>query len=203
MMFATPLLTTQLDNFAALNEQLKKVIYAQQAGNDGVQKSNTGGWHSNDDMLRWAPDEAKALLGAAMALCAKYTADIHPAGKRDFEFNANMWANINRKGHANAEHTHPGCLWSGAYYVDDGLEDSLNAGGEIVFEDPRYPMTAMYQPSLVVREPSGDPQYSQHAVTPISGMMVMFPSWLRHKVRVYHGNRYRISVAFNLMVKEA
>lgn len=202
-LFSTPLLTTMLGHHEALNERLKSAIYAQQSGNDGMQKSNMGGWHSNDDMMDWASDEAKILLGAAMQLCAKYTADIHPAGKRDFQFDANMWANINQKGHANAVHAHPGCLWSGAYYVDDGLENGTQAHGEIVFEDPRYPMNAMYQPSLVVRLPDGNPQYSQHAVTPKSGMMVMFPSWLRHKVRPYHGNRDRISVAFNLMVKEA
>ncbi len=202
-LFSTPLLTTMLGNHQALNERFKAAIYAQQDKNDGLQKSNLGGWHSHDNMMEWASNEAKVLLGAAMQLCAKYTADIHPAGKRDFQFDANMWANINQNGHSNAAHTHPGCLWSGVYYVDDGHEDGTQAHGELVLEDPRYPMNVMYQPSLVVRLPDGEPQYSQHAVTPKSGMMVMFPSWLRHKVRVYNGNRDRISVAFNLMVKEA
>ena len=32
----------------------------------------------------------------------------------------NMWANINRSGHANEFHSHPGAYWSCVYYVDDG-----------------------------------------------------------------------------------
>ena len=33
---------------------------------------------------------------------------------------ANMWANINKSGHGNEFHSHPGSFWSGVYYVDDG-----------------------------------------------------------------------------------
>jgi len=203
-LFATPVLKVIVQDAPALNARLKKLIYAQEANNDGLQKSNQGGWHSKDDMMSWAPEEAKILLNAAMGACAPHTADTHPSGKRNFEFNANMWANINRRGHANKAHTHPGCLWSCAYYVDDGIDgDSGTAAGELMLEDPRYPMNAMYIPSLVLRSGDGTPQHSQYAVTPKSGLMVIFPSWLRHSVRPYHGDKDRISVAFNLMVKEA
>ena len=203
-LFTTPVIQIMLEGAAPLNARLKKLIYAQEAGNDGLQKSNQGGWHSKDDMMGWAPGEAKVLLNAAMGACAPHTADTHPSGKRNFEFNANMWANINRRGHANKAHTHPGCLWSCVYYVDGGIDgDSAAVAGELMLEDPRYPMNAMYVPSLVLRGEDGAPQHSQYAITPKSGMMVIFPSWLRHSVRPYHGGKDRISVAFNLMIKEA
>jgi uncharacterized protein (TIGR02466 family) len=37
-------------------------------------------------------------------------------------------------------------------------------------------------------------------VRPKAGRMVMFPAWLLHQVRVYHGTAERISIAFNLAV---
>lgn len=202
-LFSTPILTSMLPESGTLNIQLQALIYAQKGQNSGLQKSNIGGWHSQDDMMRWAPNESRAILTQAMQMCTKYTADIHPSGKRDFKFNANMWANINQKGDSNNTHCHPGCLWSGVYYVDDGIEtNSDDAGGHLIFEDPRFPMNSMYQPDLVYRSPDGVPQRNQHSVTPKSGMIIMFPSWLRHSVRPYKGGKDRISIAFNLMVED-
>jgi len=202
-LFATPVITVLLDNYASLNESLKSKIYDQERVDAGLQKSNFGGWHSKDDMMAWAPQESSTLLQAAIASITPYTSDVHPAGKRDFEFDANMWANINRKGHANNGHNHPGCLWSGTYYVDSGHEGENYVGGEFIVEDPRFPMNAMYMPNLVTRGQDGEPQSAQHSIKPKSGMMVLFPSWLRHSVRPYLGSMDRISVAFNLMVNEA
>jgi len=202
-LFSTPILTAMVPDAGMLNNKLKTVIYLQKEQKKGIQRSNIGGWHSSDDMIMWAPNEARAVLTQAMNICTKYTADIHPSGKRDFQFDANMWANINKMGDSNNTHCHPGCLWSGVYYVDDGLETTSDAaGGHLIFEDPRFPMNSMYQPDLVMRDPEGVPQRNQHSITPKSGMIVMFPSWLRHSVRPYKGGKDRISVAFNLMVKE-
>jgi len=160
-LFSTPILTSMLPNSGILNVQLQALIYAQKGQSPGMQKSNIGGWHSQDDMMGW------------------------------------------EKGDSNNTHCHPGCLWSGVYYVDDGIETNSDAaGGHLIFEDPRFPMNSMYQPDLVMRDPEGVPQRNQHSVTPKSGMLIMFPSWLRHSVRPYKGDKDRISVAFNLMVKE-
>lgn len=201
-LFATPVITVVVDDYASLNESLKVKIYDQERTDSGLQKSNFGGWHSKDDMMAWAPQESSTILQTAIASITPYTSDVHPAGKRDFEFDANMWVNINRKGHANNGHTHPGCLWSGTYYVDSGHDGDIDVGGEFIVEDPRFPMNAMYMPSLVTRGQDGKPQSAQHSIKPKSGMMVLFPSWLRHSVRPYLGNKDRISVAFNLMVNE-
>ena len=37
-------------------------------------------------------------------------------------------------------------------------------------------------------------------IRPKPGKLVMFPSWVFHQVRPYHGNAERISIAFNLTV---
>ena len=111
-----------------------------------------------------------------------------------------MWANISGPGHSNQTHCHTGALWSGVYYVDAGGE---KVGGELILEDPRFPMNQMYIPGLVTRNADGEATPSQHAVIPRAGLMVLFPSWLRHSVRPYRGTGERISVAFNIQVRAA
>ena len=75
---------------------------------------------------------------------------------------ANMWANINRSGHGNEFHSHPGAYWSGVYYVDDGgIAADPSLGGELEFMDPRGPLPAMNAPHLGRRH-AGRPDGWRH-----------------------------------------
>ena len=102
---------------------------------------------------------------------------------------ANMWANINRTGHGNEFHSHPGSFWSAVYYVDDGGIDADPAlGGELEFMDPRGPGPAMYAPQLAFGS-AGLSVGANETVRPKSGRLVMFPAWLLHQVRPYKAQR--------------
>ncbi len=201
-LFPTPVILYDLSNAAPMNAALTQIIRAKRDQDTGLQRSNYGGWHSNLDMMVWAEQEARIILNTAISQIASQTADIHPMGKRDFSFDAQMWANISAPGHSNQMHCHPGALWSGVYYVDVGESDpKVDVEGELLLVDPRFPMNTMYMPELVLRDQKGDPQYSQTPIRPVNGRLVLFPAWLKHSVRPYRGNRERISVAFNLMVE--
>lgn len=203
-LFPTPVILHDIEGSDYLNRDLVDRIKAKQAEHSGIKRSNYGGWQSEVDMMIWAEDLARIILGAAITFAATQTADIHPHGKRDFEFDAQMWANVSGPGHSNQTHCHPGALWSGVYYVDVG-EDSpdIDVEGELLLQDPRFPMNCMYMPELVNRYADGKPQYAQVPIRPVNGRMVLFPAWLRHSVRPYVGQRERISIAFNLMVAVA
>ncbi len=177
-----------------LNQRLLAVIEQQRAQSSGVQRSNLGGWHSDTQMTDWGGGAAAALAEFAAGLGGAHMADIDPAGKRDFRWAVTMWANINGPGNANQAHCHPGAFWSGVYYVDTGGAES----GELLLEDPRYPMAYMGVPNLVLKDVTGSPMQSQTVVSPEAGMLVLFPSWLRHSVRPHRGNTDRVSVALNL-----
>jgi hypothetical protein len=113
----------------------------------------------------------------------------------------NMWANVNRSGHGNEYHSHPGSYWSGVYYVDDGgsaADPSL--GGELEFMDPRGPAPAMYAPHLAFALPGGLSVGTNQTIVPKAGRLVMFPAWVLHQVRPYRGTAQRISIAFNLSI---
>lgn len=193
-MFATPCVMVELPDAAALNTELRQTIFQREKSHPGTQHSNLGGWQSDWEMDRWGGVAAIKLLAFARNAANRATMDRQ--GKPvALTWRANMWANINRTGHANEFHSHPGSFWSGVYYVDDG---GSNLGGELEFMDPRGPGPAMYAPHLAFAMPGGLSVGANETVPPRTGRMVLFPAWLLHQVRPYRGTAERISIAFNL-----
>lgn len=205
-LFATPLVTFDVPEAAALNAELRRVIEKRMQSHPSTHKSNFGGWQSSWDMDRWGGVAAIKLLAQARSLANRMTTDQQGvAGKGPYPghfavtWTANMWANVNRSGNGNEFHSHPGAYWSGVYYVDDaGIFENPSLGGELEFMDPRGPVPLMNAPHLRI---SGSLSAgATERVRPRSGRMVIFPAWLMHQVRSYHGNLERISIAFNLTV---
>jgi uncharacterized protein (TIGR02466 family) len=174
------------------------VIEQRQQSHPGTQHSNLGGWQSSWDMDRWGGAAAIKLLAIGRNTANRVTTDRQ--GKPvATTWRANMWANINKSGHGNEFHSHPGSFWSGVYYVDDGgIAADPSLGGELEFMDPRGPGPAMYAPHLAFAMPGGLSVGANETVSPKSGRLVMFPAWLLHQVRPYRGGAERISIAFNL-----
>ena len=197
-LFSTPILKARVPDAEALNATLIAAIGEQREAGRGIDRSNFGGWHSETDMTHWGGEAARGLGMFAVEVVSPHMANIAAGGKRSFEWGIDMWANVNGPGAANQLHCHPGAFWSGAYYVDAGGADIEGHGGEILFEDPRYPMAYSTVADMVLRDADGKPVRSQFAIRPEAGMLVLFPSWLRHSVRPHGGDRERVSVAINL-----
>lgn len=206
-LFATPLVTAQMPDADALNAQLREIVLKRQAENPGVQRSNAGGWQSAPDMLtgRWGGEPSLTVVQFALGACNRFSRDLKMTNEPRFEWTADMWANVNGKGASNNWHVHPQAFWSAVYYVDDGYGGSEDPalGGEITFQDPRYPMNRMFSTELVHCDADGEPQDWTFKQRPQSGMLVGFPSWLNHKVETYHGDGTRISLAINMSVMPA
>jgi uncharacterized protein (TIGR02466 family) len=196
--FATPVAVVQLPDAAEISAEIKDAVLAREQASEGLQHSNLGGWQSDHDFEQWGGAAGKRLLDAARQLCTRMTSD--RAGKPvRIAWKTNAWANVNRKGHSNEFHTHPGCYWSGTYYVDDGgAGDDHALGGAFEMQDPRGVAPAMYAPLLAFSVPGGQSVGASELIYPKAGQMILFPSWLLHAVRPYHGDRTRISIAFNL-----
>ena len=181
-----------------LNAPLAATIRARAASQATVEHSNLGGWQSSWDLADWGGAEAQSILDAARDLATRATSDRTGKPVR-VTWKLNAWANLNRGGHANEFHTHPGSFWSGTYYVDDGgIASNPSLGGEFEMADPRGPGPAMYAPMLSFAMPGGQSMGASELIRPRAGMLVLFPAWLSHAVRPYKGTRERISVAFNL-----
>ena len=200
-LFATPFVVDRLQSEEGM-VALREVIAAEQARDtDGVTISNVGGWHSNTKMMEWGGEVARALAFKAMSLADALTVDTLSTGKSRYGWVPEMWANVSGKGSSNQYHAHPGSYWSAVAYVDDGYNGSSDTklGGELQLQDPRMPMVRMTAPDLRLKDPSGKGQQNEVMIRPRTGMIVIFPSWLQHAVRAFHGDGTRISVAINLV----
>jgi uncharacterized protein (TIGR02466 family) len=200
-LFTTPLATLAFPDAETLNAALRAVILQREADQPSLQHSNEGGWQSSHDFADWAGEPGQRLLAFAVDMATQLTAvhaPEHGLVEPTFSWRYEAWANVNRSGHANALHGHPGAFWSGIYWVDDGGRDGYpEIGGDLELLDPRGLMPSMHNPSLRMRIEGCLTAGYPTVVPPRSGILMMFPSWLAHAVRRYDGTRPRISVAFN------
>jgi uncharacterized protein (TIGR02466 family) len=196
-LFPTPLVIATMPDAEALNAELKAIILAREAASESVQRSNQGGWQSSWDLHQWGGAPMQRVLAFGRAIAEEITVD--RTGKRhELVWRVNSWANVNRQGHGNQFHTHPGAFWSATYYVDDGgIGADPSLGGEFEIQDPRGVAPVMYAPGLTFPGPDGAALGEAQRLTPRAGMFVVFPSWLSHGVRPYRGTRERISIAIN------
>ncbi len=196
--FATPVAFAPLPNADAVNATLRETVLARAETHPSTSHSNLGGWQSSWDLPEWGGEEVRYLMTFVHQLADKLTTD--RAGKpAPQDWQANAWANVNRAGHGNEFHTHPGCVWSAVYYVDDGGASATpGLGGEFEIQDPRGVAPAMYRPDLVPAVPGGPAMGASEIIQPAQGTVLMFPSWVSHAVRPYSGDGTRISIAINL-----
>jgi uncharacterized protein (TIGR02466 family) len=194
-LFPTPLVVATMPDAEALNVELKRIILAREAASESVQRSNHGGWQSSWDLHQWGGAPMQQVLAFGRDIANEITVD--RTGKRhELVWRINSWANVNRHGHGNQFHTHPGAFWSATYYVDDGgVSADSSLGGEFEIQDPRGVAPVMYAPGLTFPGPDGAALGEAQRLTPRAGMFVVFPSWLSHGVRPYRGTRERISIA--------
>lgn len=193
--WSTPVLRRSFPNAEAVNKGLKDLVLQRAATTKNVQKSNQGGWHSDEDLLTWGGPEIAQLqewiVGAFQDLTLVTSGGQQYQGKLEL----NAWANLNRKGDYNMVHTHPACVWSGAYYVETGDPPTPEhpKSGVIEFLDPRAGIEMVVTPGL--------PFAQTKSASPVAGEMIVFPSWLKHFVHPYWGEGDRISIAFNIRIR--
>ena len=199
-LFSTPLVIAAMPDAVTLNAELKTIILAREASSESVERSNHGGWQSTWDLHQWGGAPMQKVLAFGRAIASEVTVD-RMGKRRPLSWRINCWANVNRHGHGNQFHTHPGALWSASYYVDDGgVGADSSLGGEFEIQDPRGVAPIMYAPFLTFPGPDGAALGESQRLTPQAGMFVLFPSWLSHGVRPYRGTRERVSIAINFSV---
>lgn len=200
-LFSTPFMLDQLQSAQGM-KLLREAIEAEHARDaEGVSISNIGGWHSNTRMIEWGGEAARALAHKAMTMADALTVDVQSPEESRYGWHPDMWANVSGKGSANQYHFHPGSFWSAVAYIDDGYagSDDPKLGGELQLLDPRMPMIRMTAPDLRLKDADGRLQHNEIAIRPHTGLIVIFPSWLQHAVRPFHGEGTRISIAINLV----
>ena len=176
-----------VDSLRLDNDRLKRFCLDMKRNSSGRVISNGGGWQSDN------LDLATPELAELFAEVSKRLDEVH----RAFEFNPSLrqviteaWININGKGHFNYSHDHPGSLFSAVYYVKGGADK-----GELELKTPIVPHTYTISQEMVGSFNS----FTGHAmvIPPVTGDLLIFPSWLLHRVNMSQSDEERISIAFN------
>lgn len=177
-----------------LNERLMELTRRlMQDERNSTRRTNAGGWHYAFDVFKLEePVVAEFRNQMEQHIQAFLNHFRPPERKKKDRFKLEGWINVNRAGHSNLLHCHPGCFVSATYYVS---VPATMKGGEIVFRDPRGPAVAMYETPGIdlpwVGTGMGMP------FNPATGHLILFPSWLEHRVERFEGEGERISIAFN------
>ena len=188
LFFSTPIWTEKIKNYKDSNEQIYDYIKnLQKKDSQGIVKSNVKGWHSkNFDLKEKEPQNFIKIISRQIE---SVITDMDWDIKNQKTKITNMWAIINKGGAANARHHHGNSSLSAAYYVR-----APKNSGDIVFYDPR--------PAPVYSHPiSNKPNYlnaMQHSISPLEGLLVMFPGYLDHSVNENLSNEERIVISFNI-----
>jgi len=183
------------DGVQQVNEALKAEILDRRERLPSNNVSNVGGWQSKPDLMDWkVPELEKFNDWVDQAFGAVMATELGTTGFKS-RYSVTAWANVNEYGDYNRTHIHSNSHWSGVYYVDIGQPiQSLIPNGAIEFLDPRPAIGVFDFPKITVT--------ATWTIQPESGLMLLFPSWLRHSVLPYFGESIRITIAFNLHVTD-
>jgi len=197
-LFSSPLIQVQLDlDLEKLTEFAFQMQNKDKKGSN-VPRSSRGGWQSND-----ITEENHEEFIRLKKEISQYLQTYHSEVFQGMEFKtnvvqsiANTWVNINEKNHWNEWHLHPGATLSGVYYIK---HDGCVENGNILFKHPvnqfTYIITNHWPLELIKKH--NEVTSKEISFTPKSNMLLLFPSWLKHKVQVNLKNESRISLSFN------
>lgn len=175
--FPTMIFQMDIQDHHELNKSLLHHIYAERERDRiGVNKSNTaqlGSWHSNTGLHK-KPAYAE-LLSHIDSATGQLSAELGYATDHALKVTS-MWSIINPPGNGNRAHVHPGCIWSGVYYVQ-----APEGAGHIEFVDPRTALI-MNQAKYTPKKKRPRDCWTKVNYKPVAGRMLLFPSWLYHGV---------------------
>lgn len=111
-------------------------------------------------------------------------------GEKNFTIK-DMWFAINRENSYHETHTHSPAIWSGVYYVQANEQDApLNLYSPATSDN--------HWANNVVNE-FNDFTTSWASFKPVTGMLNIFPGWLKHSVSQQTVKQDRIAISFNVV----
>lgn len=191
-LFPTPVTQFSVDGGDDLDARLRQAVATLRAEEAQGPRDRVGGqgyfeWQSRTDLHEQGPfDELAAWFTDAAAATLEALGHI-PTRLHLTE----CWANVSEAGGSHAAHAHPNSFLSAVYFltVPDGA-------GSLQFVDPRPQAQVL---SVEVARPSLR-NARLVSVEPKEGRLVVFPSWLTHRVDVTAAaGPARVTIAANFM----
>lgn len=193
-LFPLPLIELEVDGAEELNKSLLKEIAERRSSEEGLVKSNRRGWHSEPDLFKRKEPAHSKLARLLLRMMAEVTRQLAP--NTDFttlELIPDGWINVNPKGAYNSPHDHPGCFWSGVYYVH--VPEDAGEAGVIEFLSPHevLPHGGIFKAAIVA---------DKRRIKASAGTVLIFPSHIFHWVHPNESEEDRVTIAFNARFKQ-
>ena len=187
--FPQPIFRYKVDNYKTFNKELEEYIYKlKKEDNEGVVRSNRGGWHSKSFKVR----EKGTIQNRFTQELSKYIFDvIQTYGWKcvpERVVVSEMWAIINKPRDFNVIHTHPNAYLSAAYYVK-----APEKAGRFVIENP----LSVARHSYPAHATKTEYNIKAAALDIEEGDLLLFPAYLPHKVNENKSDEDRIVISFN------
>ena len=192
-LFADPVFKYKFEGFEELNKELSDYIYKlREDDKEGLKRSNKGGWHSQNFQLT----DTNSIQYKFGVRLQKYIVNAFQNFGWKIE-NKNiriseMWAIINKKDDFNVLHTHPNCYLSSAYYV----KAEKNCG-KFEIENPNIAKRYSFPEIAFTNELN----LEVASIDVSEGDLLLFPSYLPHKVGRNESDEDRIVISFNVDIK--
>jgi uncharacterized protein (TIGR02466 family) len=194
-LWPTLLLRRDLPGAELGNKVLREEILAMEADNPALTTDYLGGnFLARDNLaVSWLRDCVnRSVIDYAKRAGIDY----------EMKWSLQAWPNVNRFGDYHDLHNHPHCWLSGTYYVAVPQTNEALPGrkdrrpGCISFYDPR----AQANMNAVAKDPQIEAEYS---LLPKPGTILLWPAFLHHFVHPNLSKDLRISVSFNVILKNA
>ena len=160
-------------------------------------------FESRFDLFNWPDPPIRELAAGCHSALAQLVQQLNQYSNErmaELQFDYHAWFHVTRKHGYQGQHNHPNASWSGIYCVDPGEPVEGRPDSALVrFHDPRGHVEMYSDPgNRELRVPwntgTVDVQHER-------GQLVLFPSYLRHEIYPYLGDRPRIVVAFNCWLR--
>ena len=184
-LFPTRVWTFDVAATNTFNAELCAAIEEKSRTTPTVARGERTSWQSEQSFFDWN-DSA----GYLRHLVANAIATLDPSLAQLDGMNLYGWANQLTRGDYFTPHTHGGAAWSGVYWAD-AANSSPEVGGMFMVRDPRSGANMVESPL------SKFDSACTAELQPVTGRMLIFPSWLIHWVTPYKGEGKRVSIAFN------
>ena len=196
-LFPTPLFKFDVPGSQKLNKEIIDYVLETEKNtktrSEAFSLKGKNGWHSKDDLaeleFEWSQHLRYIIVDTLKACVGElgWGDQIKPYGLNDFHIKC--WAMVMRTGDYSTPHTHPGCDFSGVYYLQ--VPDMPETEGNICFMDPRGGARG-----------SRTFGSNQHVFHPVESEGYIFPNWLDHYVQCHFTEGTRISLSWNILLPD-
>ena len=189
--FPSLIIREKIEDYDKYKDELILYAYEQEKKDpDGLKNSKNLGWQSQHKYANSQNPVSSIVINLIKSILNnKNVFDIKDLSKARMQ----MWININKPGQINNRHDHPGSDLSGVFWVK-----SLKKSGDLMFYSPNY--ISQYNQMNSIKDEIGKKLFSTRSIAfePLEGTLVLFPSDLSHAVQENKSDEDRISVAFNI-----